>query len=139
MRWPNHISIGPVRIRTGSRYLAKWGFPRLQIGGLSIWSWSNSGDLLLASYHPRRSITWLWYFGITARGRGYGKIFSRESREHLATIYAEGNPYASRPRWFHRFWQPATVRRNQWHDYAWLPFGYALVIGHQKPMWRTIP
>ena len=34
----NWIALGPVRIRIGSKYLAPWGFPRLQIGGLSLWS-----------------------------------------------------------------------------------------------------
>lgn len=60
----NHIKIGPVIIRTGSKNLAPWGFPRLRVGGLSLWSWSNTGEWMPASYHPRSSITWLWSVAI---------------------------------------------------------------------------
>lgn len=56
----NYISLGPVRIRHGSKHLAKWGFPRIAIGGLSLWTWTNTGQFTLASYHPASSITWLW-------------------------------------------------------------------------------
>mgnify|MGYP003442713766 FL=1 len=134
--WPNHIKLGPVRIRVGSHRLAPWGFPRVQVGGLSLWSWNNTGGLNIASYHPAWSITWLWYVCITKRDRGYGPVFSAESRRHMAEQYEAGNPYADRPRWFHRFWQPAAVKRSQWHHYARLPFGFALVIGRQEAMPR---
>lgn len=56
----NYIQIGPAIIRVGSKHLASWGFPRLCIGGLSVWSWTNEEWLTLASYHPASSITWLW-------------------------------------------------------------------------------
>jgi hypothetical protein len=54
------ISIGPVSIRLHSKHLAPWGFPRLQIGGYSFWSWNNNGYFMPAGYHPRGSITWIW-------------------------------------------------------------------------------
>ncbi len=132
----NHVRLGPVTLRVGSRNLAPWGYPRVQIGGLSFWSRTNSGDLHLAAYHPRRSITWLWYVGVTKRGRGYGGVFSNESLTHMARLFVTGNPYAFRVRWWHRFAQFARVRRNQWHHYIRLPFGLAVVIGRQEPMWR---
>ena len=138
-RWPNYVHIGPVTIRTGSRYLAKWGFPRVQIGGLSLWSWTNSGDLQIAAYHPRASITWLWYVNVTKRNRGYAALFSKEERDRRARLFVTGNPYVGPTRWFHRFWQPDYRRINQWHDYLRLPFGFALMIGHQEPMWRKSP
>lgn len=56
----NWIRLGPVRIRIGSKYLAPWGFPRLQVGALSLWSYWNDGTFCPAAYHPRSSITWLW-------------------------------------------------------------------------------
>ena len=63
----NHIKIGPAIIRIGSKHLAPWGFPRLRIWGLSFWTWTNSGQLGLASYHPQSSITWLWSLWIDHR------------------------------------------------------------------------
>ena len=133
---PNHLRIGPAIIRIGSRGLAPWGFPRVQLGGLSLWTRTNIGDLHLIGYHPRKSITWMWYVGITKRSRGYAPIFSREEIKRLAVLFVTGNPYVGPTRWFHRFWQPDFRRQGQWHDYLRLPFGRALVIGHQKAMWR---
>lgn len=63
----NHIKIGPAVVRIGSKHLAPWGFPRLRIWGLSFWTWTNSGQLGLASYHPKSSITWLWSLWIDPR------------------------------------------------------------------------
>lgn len=63
----NHIKIGPAIIRIGSKHLAPWGFPRLRVCGLSVWTWTNSGPLCLASYHPKTSITWLWALYIDPR------------------------------------------------------------------------
>lgn len=34
----NHVRLGPVILRIGSHNLAPWGWPRIQIGGLSIGS-----------------------------------------------------------------------------------------------------
>lgn len=133
---PNHVRLGPVILRIGSRNLAPWGFPRIQIGGLSLWSRTNSGDLHLAAYHPRASLTWLWYVGITKRTRGYSPLFSREEINRRARLFVAGNPYVGPTRWFHHFWQPDFRRKVQWHDYLRLPFGWALVIGHQDAMWR---
>lgn len=56
----NHIRLGPVVVRIGSKNLAKWGYPRVKVGGLSLWSWTNTGQFVPAGYHPRNSITWLW-------------------------------------------------------------------------------
>lgn len=56
-------SFGPISIRVKSRkkaHLAPWGFPWLQIGGLSLFSGTSSGGWVIAAYHPRNSLTWLW-------------------------------------------------------------------------------
>lgn len=133
-RLPNHVKLGPVIIRIGGRGLAPWGYPRLQIGGLSFWSRCNNGDLHFAGYHPRRSITWLWYVGITKRSRGYYEIFSKAEIKRRAILFVTGNPFVGPTRWFHRFWQPDYRRKGQWHDYLRLPFGRMIVIGHQEAM-----
>ncbi|KKW92669.1 hypothetical protein [Sphingobium chungbukense] len=127
----NYLHIGPVAIRYGSRNLAKWGFERLRVGGLAMWSRSNSGDLILASYHPRSSLYWHWSVCITNRTRGYHKIFSHAELRRRAELHAAGNQYVGRPRWFHRFYQPDTRRVSQWHDYVRLPFGFCLLISRQ--------
>lgn len=59
-RRSNWVRLGPVSIRIGSRHLASWGYPRIAIGGLSIWSRMNTGQRILVSYHPRRSVTWVF-------------------------------------------------------------------------------
>jgi hypothetical protein len=128
----NHYGIGPIIVRIGSKHLAPWGFPRVQIGGLSLWSWTNSGDLLLAAYHPRRSITWLWSIGI---GRQKGR-FGRAALQHRRELHASGNPYAPAPRWWDRFLCLDGMRRSQWHDHLRLPFGFVLRISRQEAMWR---
>ena len=63
----NHIRLGRVSVRIGSKHLAPWGFPRLRVFGLSFWTWTNSGQLCLAGYHPRSSITWLWSLWVDPR------------------------------------------------------------------------
>ncbi len=135
----SYLKIGPVLIRYGSKGMAKWGYPRLEIGGLSFWSWTNGGDFSVAAYHPKSSITWLWFAHITRRtARGYASTFSKAERDRMAALYHAGNPYAAQPRWFHRFVQPARRRVGQWSDYVRLPFGFTLVIGHQARMpWRA--
>lgn len=79
----NWVKIGPVRLRIGSKHLAPWGFPRVAVHGLSFWSWTNGGDLCLASYHPASSITWLWalyvewswqHWGLSYRRAGFPNI-----------------------------------------------------------------
>lgn len=129
----NHIRLGPVTVRLGSRGIAKWGYPWLQIGGLSIWSRTNDGDLHLAAYHPRRSITWLWFIGLSKR---QPDMFGWEEFRRIAKLYAQGNPHACPPRWYHRFCRLAVWRRGQWYDYFRLPFGRTIMVGHQEPMWR---
>lgn len=64
----------------------------------------SDGALGLAAYHPRSSRTWIWSVSLTRRQR-----------------------------WLKRIWNPAAPewRRNQWHDYLRLPFGYALCISRQ--------
>lgn len=133
----NHISFGPVTVRVGSKNLAPWGFPILQIGGLSFWSRTNSGGLHLLAYHPRSSITWLWFVALSGKaGRGYWPTFSRQERERIARLFVTGNPYAFRIRWWHRFVQFAPQRRGQWSDHFRLPFGLVLTITHQARMER---
>lgn len=134
----NHINLGPIAIRVGSKGLAKWGWPRLRIGGLSFWSRSNNGDRHLAAYHPRKSITWVWYVAVSNKRsvRGYSSIFGEQEIARLHELYLAGNPYCGPRKWYHRFWQPASRRTGQWHDYLRLPFGYTLIIGRQEAMWR---
>jgi hypothetical protein len=62
----NYVVIGPVRIRVNSKHLAPWGFPTISIGGLSLFSWTNTGGLTLASYQPPGE-TWHWSFCIQRR------------------------------------------------------------------------
>lgn len=50
-------NIGSMVFRTGK---LGWGYPRIYINGLSLFTWGNDGSFHLASYHPRSSITWLW-------------------------------------------------------------------------------
>jgi len=135
----SYWKFGPVLIRYGSEGMAKWGYPRLEIGGLSFGAWTNGGDFSLAAYHPRSSITWLWFVHITKRpGRGYAATFSREELDRRANLYRAGSPHASKPRWFHRFWQPDALRRGQWNDFLRLPFGLTAIIGHQARMpWKA--
>ena len=133
----SYLKAGPVLIRYSSKGMAKWGYPRIEIGGLSFWDWTNGGDFSLAAYHPRSSITWLWFIHISRNpGRGYSPTFSRQERERMAGLYRDGNPHAPRPRWFHAFWQPAAMRRGQWTDHLRLPFGFTARIGHQAAMPR---
>lgn len=102
----NYITIGPVRLRVGSKGLASWGYPRLQVGGLQIWAHINSGGVTLASYHPHDSTTWHW---------------SVQIRRNRLT--------SRRAKW--SIWQPSTRRSGQWHDYIRLPFGWEISIGRQ--------
>jgi hypothetical protein len=68
----NYIVLGPVRLRISSRHLAPWGYSRLIIGGLNLFSRANTGDLILASYHPDWSHTWRWSIMLKrADGRGW--------------------------------------------------------------------
>jgi hypothetical protein len=128
----NHIRIGPITLRVGSKHLAPWGFPRVQIRGLSLWSWSNNGDLHLAGYHPRRSITWLWYVAV---GRNRQR-FGRQDIERLRELHRSGNPHVTPPSWLDHFVRRDARRVWQWHDYLRLPFGFSIIIGRQAPMWR---
>lgn len=103
-RWFGLIIIGPVQLRLSSHNLCWWGFPRLKIGGLTIWSWHSDGALGLAAYHPKGSTAWHWSISLTRRQR-----------------YFKG--------W--RSITPPELRRGQWHDYYRLPFGWALAVARQ--------
>ena len=103
----NFVRIGPVRVRVGSRDLASWGWSRVVIGALDLWSWTNTGELMLAGYHPKSSHTWIWAIYIGKRDR----------QRKLLDF--------------------APVRRGQWFDYIALPFGCQIRIGHQSRMNKT--
>jgi hypothetical protein len=45
----NYLILGPVRIRLSRKHLAPWGYPFLKVGGLSVLSRMNTGDLVRAS------------------------------------------------------------------------------------------
>ena len=55
----NYLALGPVKIRINSKHLAGWGYPSIQIGALSLFTWTNTGGLTLASYQPLQQ-TWHW-------------------------------------------------------------------------------
>jgi hypothetical protein len=97
----NYVTLGPVRIKVSNRHLASWGFECFGIGGLSFLSRTNSGDLVLASYHPQSSDTWHWSFSISKR--------------------SSVRPWIDRSR----------KRCGQWHDYYWLPFGREIIVSQQ--------
>jgi hypothetical protein len=124
----NHVAIGPLRIRIGSRNLARWGYPRIQIGGLSLWSWTSSGHFVPISYHPRSSITWLWTVWVYRRERA----FTSAGRADLARMYAEGNPFVAKPRWWHRFFIPDARKSGQRIHLLRLPFGAACVVTQER-------
>lgn len=124
----NYLTLGPVRLLVNRQYLASWGYPRLSIGGLSLWSKSNNGDRTLASYHPRDSLTWHWSVSITKRNPA---MWSAEAREGRAQLYREGNPFITAPSWRDRFMILTNNPRGQWHNYFRLPFGRALCIARQ--------
>lgn len=98
----NYLTLGPVRLRISRKHLAPWGYAILQIGGMSFFSRTSSGDLFIAGYHPRRSTTWHWSVILCKR---------------------RGKPVD----WINR----APRRRGQWHDYYWLPFGKQIIVSHQ--------
>lgn len=63
----NYLSFGPVSIKLHNRGQAAWGYPGIRIGGLSLLARSSNGNLVLASYHPRSSMTWLWSVSLGRR------------------------------------------------------------------------
>ncbi|WP_398472933.1 hypothetical protein [Tardiphaga sp.] len=67
----NYLRLGPIHIKVSNKYLANWGYPLLKIGGAEFWSRSNDGRRMLAAYHPRSSLTWLWALYVY-RGKAMG-------------------------------------------------------------------
>ncbi len=99
----NYLTLGPVRLRLSRKHLAPWGYEILGIGGLHFLSRMNTGDLVLASYHPQASHTWVWSVSIGKSGVNRG--------------------------WVRR----STIRgRGQWHDYYRLPFNREICISRQS-------
>lgn len=97
----NYILFGPVALRISSRLLAPWGYERIKIGGLSLFTRTSAGDLSIASYHPGGQSTWNWSLTLM----------------HWGT----SNTWVARSK----------IRRGQWHDYYRLPFGYSLCLSRQ--------
>lgn len=122
------VSIGALRIRYSWRGVARSGYPVIEYHGLALFTRHSDGALGLASYHPRRSTTWIW--GVSVSNRDPAR-WSAERRAYRAELWREGNPHAPRPRWWHRFINRDAVRRSQWHDYYRLPLGWSLVVAHQ--------
>ena len=56
----NYIYLGPVHLKVSGKGLASWGYPRIRMGGISLFNWGHEGSFHLVSYHPKSSITWLW-------------------------------------------------------------------------------
>lgn len=134
------MKIGRLFVRTSSRNLSSWGWERMRWGGLRIWSWSNSGDLILASYQT--GLTWRWSLAVgrDRKGAGAQGMWGKAGRDLRMKLFLEGNPYVSRPRWWHALWQPARKRTGQWNDMLRLPFGFHVRISyqdyHRRPGWR---
>lgn len=122
------IVCGPVFIRLSRRNLAEWGFEAVRIGGLSLWSRTSGGDRMLASYHPRTSSTWHWSVSV-AKGRT--AMWTEDAQRGRRILWFAGNPYAPRPRWWHRFVQHPAMHQGQWHTYIRLPFGRSIIISQQ--------
>lgn len=99
----NYLCLGPLALKISNRGIANWGYERLKIGPLSVWSRSSSGERMIASYR-RPNETWRWCVGIGKWPVGRAGIVSRE--------------------------QPQ-FRRGQWHDYYRLPFGRQLIVSRQ--------
>ena len=97
----NYLALGPVRIRINSKHLAGWGYPSIQIGALSLFTWTNAGGLTLASYQPLQQ-TWHWALGI-------------QKAQYTTRGWVYKDP----------------TRRGQWHDYYRLPFGLEIVHSRQ--------
>lgn len=100
----NYVTIGPVAIRLFRVGVAGWGYPLIVGRGWSWFTRNNSGEMVIASYHPPGSPTWAW--SVTWRKRQPG--------EPLVT------------------WMPKDHRRNQWHDYVWR-FRIARQDYHKQP------
>lgn len=100
----NYIRVGPIAVRISRKNLAKWGWPVIELGGLRLFSRNSNGELGLAAYHPRDSLTWHWAISIGRR--------PPEARKWLALA-------------------PREFRRGQWRDYIGLPFGRQIIISRQ--------
>lgn len=99
----NYLRFGSVGIRISRKGIARWGYPLLRIGGLDLISRTSSGELTLASYHPRGSATWIW-----------------------SVVVCAGDDEEPRIRR-----TPADMRHGQWHDWYRLPFGRSLRVSMQ--------
>lgn len=72
--------------------------------GLRFFSRASDGNLVLVSYHPRRSSTWYWSVAL-----------SHKPFHDIAWASVT----------------PAEYRKGQWHNYYRLPFGRTLIISRQ--------
>jgi hypothetical protein len=74
------------------------------MSSLSLFRRHSDGALGLIAYHPRKYPTWVWSLSITRRQK-----------------------------WLKRIWNPVSRewRKNQWHHYLKLPFGFQLCISQQ--------
>lgn len=73
------FTLGPIRIRTSWKGVAKWGYPPIEIGGLALFVRDSGGRLQLAGYHPRKSTTWHWFVALY-RAPGKPGYFNLEWR-----------------------------------------------------------
>lgn len=80
----NYLHFGPVSVRISRKHLAWWGFPLLRFGGVSLFSRSNDGGYILASYHPKKSLTWHWSVTVlVGKSRAYiGRSNRRQGQWH---------------------------------------------------------
>lgn len=71
--------------------------------GLKFWTRVSDGSIKLLSRHPPWSPTWLWSVSLF-----------HAARDNRGWGFA-----------------PRAMRRNQWQDRLWLPFGWRLVLSRQ--------
>lgn len=119
----NLLVLGPLRVRLSRKGLASWGYARIEIGGLRLFSRTNSARTYnLAAFHSSHSLTWRWVLSISRQpfclpkpyaGRnsmGFGAGFGQLLGFH--TYRTNGGP--------------------QWSvSLLWLSFDFH----QQKPMW----
>jgi hypothetical protein len=115
--------------------ITRFGFrltPRdsgIQLGGLTLWTRDSGGKLVLASYHPLRSLTWWWSVRL-ARNE---ITFTDRHYIALCRMSITGNEYAPKPSPWVKLIQRSqkSRRRAHWVTRVRLPRGYSLVVSQQ--------
>ena len=109
----------------------------IQLGGLALWVRDSGDKLVLASYHPRRSLTWWWSVRV-ARNE---ITFTDRHYIALCRMSLTGNEYAPKPSpWVKLIQRPQNAsRRGCWSTRVRLARGYILIIDRQSYHLRPKP